>query len=189
MKIEFSQEDIDDIVFWRDHNGWTFAQIAAYKGIAGHEKEVKRTYENNSTVWAQQSRFNRKEFVRGRIWSMFEAANQRREIAMDAEAKKKLKPIVEDMIKPLSERPDLDLCINLWQANDSSNWYTPSLDHIIPVAKGGTDDISNLQWLPRFMNIWKLTESQADWIHFCRQAPEFFIKLSRLYDSGDFDLT
>lgn len=96
-------------------------------------------------------------------------------------SKKKIKKHM-DAIEYLVKRADFWLCWRLYRDNDFKTLYKPTLDHIVPVSKGGTDEVDNLQWLPRFANIWKLAETNEDWQGLVKQAPEFFIELSKLYE-------
>ena len=47
-----------------------------------------------------------------------------------------------------------------------------SLDHIIPIADGGTDDVSNLQAVDSAVNKAKGTLSREDFIQLCRDVAE-----------------
>lgn len=40
------------------------------------------------------------------------------------------------------------------------------VDHIIPVAKGGSNDLSNLQWLPKNLNLWKRDKDFLNDVYF-----------------------
>jgi 5-methylcytosine-specific restriction endonuclease McrA len=42
-------------------------------------------------------------------------------------------------------------------------WIKPSIDHIIPKSKGGTNELSNLQFLSWFENRCKNDMTQAEW--------------------------
>ena len=46
------------------------------------------------------------------------------------------------------------------------DWAKPSIDHIIPKAKGGTNDLSNLQFLTTFENLTKRDMTMEEWENF-----------------------
>ena len=51
----------------------------------------------------------------------------------------------------------------------------PSLDHIVPKSKGGTNDIENLQFLSWFENRCKNDMSKEDWNNLKLNIQEYFI--------------
>lgn len=53
-----------------------------------------------------------------------------------------------------------------YQENTFYDWAKPSIDHIIPKSKGGTDDINNLQFLTVFENLSKRDMTQSEWNNF-----------------------
>lgn len=58
-----------------------------------------------------------------------------------------------------------------WKENEVSdntyyNWYKPSLDHIIPKSRGGTNEIKNLQFLTVFENLSKRDMTMNEWENF-----------------------
>ena len=59
---------------------------------------------------------------------------------------------------------------DFWKAQEKTNtfydWAKPSLDHIIPKAKGGTNDIENLQVLTTFENLSKRDMNMEEWNEF-----------------------
>lgn len=46
------------------------------------------------------------------------------------------------------------------------DWAKPSLDHIIPKSRGGTNDYDNLQFLTTFENLSKRDMTQQEWDNF-----------------------
>jgi len=50
---------------------------------------------------------------------------------------------------------------------------TARLDHIVPVSKGGTDVIENLQWLHIDANTAKATMAQDQFIAMCRKVAAY----------------
>ena len=63
---------------------------------------------------------------------------------------------------------------NFWQQQNKTNtfydWAKPSIDHIIPKAKGGTNDLSNLQYLTVFENLNKRDMTMNEWNNFKKQT-------------------
>jgi hypothetical protein len=55
---------------------------------------------------------------------------------------------------------------NTWITNGKDQWASPSLDHKIPISKGGTYDIENLQILTWFENRAKCDMTQEEWEKF-----------------------
>ena len=46
------------------------------------------------------------------------------------------------------------------------DWAKPSIDHIIPKAKGGTNELNNLQFLTTFENLSKRDMTMEEWNNF-----------------------
>ena len=60
---------------------------------------------------------------------------------------------------------------NFWLAHSLENptfydWAKPSLDHIIPTSKGGTNTLENFQFLTTFENLAKRDMTMEEWINF-----------------------
>jgi len=50
---------------------------------------------------------------------------------------------------------------------------TASLDHVVPVSEGGSDDIDNLQWVHNAINRAKGTMSQQSFTLMCRRVAQY----------------
>ena len=63
----------------------------------------------------------------------------------------------------------------IWISSGKEKYKKPSLDHIVPKSKGGTNDIENLQFLSWFENRCKNDMSQEDWNNLKLNIQEYFI--------------
>lgn len=50
-----------------------------------------------------------------------------------------------------------------WVKNGKCRWLRPTIDHVIPKYLGGTNDVSNLQFLPWFENRAKCDMTPTEW--------------------------
>lgn len=50
-----------------------------------------------------------------------------------------------------------------WLNNDKGSYFRPTIDHIVPVSKGGDNSLENLQFLTWFENRCKNDMSQNEW--------------------------
>lgn len=66
--------------------------------------------------------------------------------------------------------PQLKAIYNFWKKQNRGNtyydWAKPSLDHIIPKSRGGTNELNNLQILTVFENLTKRDMTWEEWTHF-----------------------
>lgn len=68
-----------------------------------------------------------------------------------------------------------NLIYERWIDSGKDFYKKPSIDHIIPKAKGGTNAIENLQFLTWFENRCKNDMSQEDWNNLKSNIEEYFI--------------
>jgi 5-methylcytosine-specific restriction endonuclease McrA len=59
--------------------------------------------------------------------------------------------------------------------NTKDKYLVPSIDHIVPKTKGGTDDVNNLQVLSWFENRAKNNMTQAEWDRVKQNMKEYLI--------------
>ena len=62
-----------------------------------------------------------------------------------------------------------------WVASGKVKYKKPSLDHVIPKSKGGTNSLDNLKFLTWFENRCKNDMSQEDWDEIKANIKEYFI--------------
>jgi 5-methylcytosine-specific restriction endonuclease McrA len=62
-----------------------------------------------------------------------------------------------------------------WSLNGKLKYLRPSIDHIIPKAKGGSNRLDNLQFLTWFENRCKNDMSQDEWSHIKNHIGEYFV--------------
>lgn len=75
------------------------------------------------------------------------------------------------MIEYFYNNKQFNAVYNFWKNHNDQkqtfyDWAKPSIDHIVPKSKGGTDDLSNLQFLTVFENLTKRDMSMEEWNNF-----------------------
>lgn len=78
-------------------------------------------------------------------------------------------------IKKFYDEEQFNIVYAFWNRNENSlktyyNWSKPSLDHKIPLSRGGKNDIDNLQFLTVFENLAKRDLTWEEWVVFKRET-------------------
>lgn len=99
-----------------------------------------------------------------------------------------------DALKKIYYDEQFNLVYNFWKENEDKekntfyNWAKPSLDHIIPKSKGGTNKVENLQILTVFENLSKRDMTMEEWQIFKKEThttSDYFIE--NIYRKGGKD--
>lgn len=57
-----------------------------------------------------------------------------------------------------------------WLLHGKSQWWYPSLDHIMPTSRGGSNDLDNLQFITWFENRSKGNMTPSEWGDFKKET-------------------
>ena len=63
-----------------------------------------------------------------------------------------------------------------WVNNDMQKLFRPSLDHILPKSRGGSEELNNLQFLTWFENLSKRDMTQEEWDVVKLNIGEYFVR-------------
>lgn len=80
----------------------------------------------------------------------------------------------EYLIKFYSDK-QFNSIYNKWCLSGYEKYKKPSLDHIVPKAKGGTNDLNNLHFLSWFENRCKNDMTQNEWNKLKSNIEEYFV--------------
>tara|TARA_R110000851_G_C12886410_1_gene546629 strand:+ start:40 stop:606 length:567 start_codon:yes stop_codon:yes gene_type:complete len=70
---------------------------------------------------------------------------------------------------------NFNLIYERWEKSNFEKYKKPSLDHIVPTSKGGTNKIENLQFLSWFENRCKNDMTQKEWSKLKQNINNYFI--------------
>lgn len=68
-----------------------------------------------------------------------------------------------------------NLIYNKWKVNGEQKLLRPSLDHILPKSRGGSEELNNLQFLTWFENFSKRDMTQEEWEVVKSNIGEYFV--------------
>ena len=83
---------------------------------------------------------------------------------------KTIKDNYKQYIETFYYQPQFNKLYNFWLKQEPTStfydWAKPSVDHIIPKSKGGTNNIENIQFLTTFENLAKRDMTMKEWNDF-----------------------
>ena len=101
----------------------------------------------------------------------------------------------EKIINHFWEDNQFNCLYSFWKDNQNNkitfyDWAKPSLDHIIPSSKGGTNTLDNFQFLTTFENLSKRDMTMEEWNNFKKETnthSDFYIE-SILKGGQDYEI-
>lgn len=81
----------------------------------------------------------------------------------------------KEFILKFYNEPQFNLIYSKWKDNGEQNLLKPSLDHIFPKSRGGSNELDNLQFLTWFENRCKNDMTQDEWNSLKLNIKEYLI--------------
>lgn len=83
--------------------------------------------------------------------------------------------LAKKYITYLYNDPRFSILYDQWVASGKDKDKLPSIDHMTPVSRGGTNNLWNLNWVTCFENILKRDRTQEEWDHVKNNFDEYFL--------------
>lgn len=110
---------------------------------------------------------------------MFEDFNKLKFLNKSISRKRDFGDITTEYYKSFIVKFYNDIQFNLiyskWKANGEQKLLRPSLDHILPKSRGGSENLNNLQFLTWFENLSKRDMTQEEWEFVKSNIGEYFV--------------
>ena len=121
-----------------------------YNFIHGRQKSKTKTIKSNT---------------KRRIWKKIHTFFNNRNIIMN----KKAEISVDEVIQKISENPKCALTGDYIDINKPNTYQ---FDHIVPVSRGGTNTLDNLQIVTKIANMSKATMTNDEYLEICKKVLE-----------------